>query len=131
MGRQGETVPRTLAMINGIYPFPPKDLAEGESAELRLELTQVFALGYFRPSRLNIDDVWVDDILIGDRSLMPKLPNGDSASIPLAIFFEATLTFDDAIIPIGVPLIVKVTNHSKNTRNIRLAVFGTNQRKDC
>jgi hypothetical protein len=111
-------------MINYAYPFPRKDLLGGKSAELCLELTQVFYLGYFRVSAINIDNVWIDDILIGDRTLLPELPSRRRISIPLEVFVGSTLTFGDEIIPVGVPLRIKLTNHSKNMRNIRIVVVG-------
>jgi len=117
-------------MINGAYPFPWKKLAAGEIVELSLELSLPFTVAYLIASPTNAEGLWVDDILIGKRSLVP--PN--CGPIPWEIFYSTSsvrVTFDDAEIPIGVAIRIKVRNMSTESRTARMSVFGTSRRGDC
>lgn len=107
---------------DGYYPFAAKMLEPGESA--------VFALGFELPFRLltflaaphEAAGLEVEDILVGERSLIVS-----AGALPIGMFYPACMPirWADPDVPVGTCLKMRVRNPTKVARSLRVTVVGT------
>ncbi len=123
-------------MIDGVYPFPITQIEAGKTAEVSLTLGCAFRIAYFVASATNAADLWLEDILIGQASLMPELARGEAAGVPWELFYgvsDVRLTFSEPenLVPLQTPITLKFRNRGKESRTIRFAVMGETIKADC
>ncbi len=116
-------------MIDGAYPFPVTELAPGKTTKVSLTLSLPFRISYFCAASINAEDLWLEDICIGETSLMPPVVKGRAAGIPWEMFYavsDVRLTFSEPenLVPLMTPITLKFRNRGKSSRTIRFSVMG-------